>query len=121
VKELINIGGQQFYYSTVEQVIDRCAKKEACAIIIDKIHLNELLTKGESIIGECVNQIIIISDDVNDAFTKLEGIGVLLIAAENFEEATRLAILGSAMSNAVICIPKEDEKTVGNIIEVIVT
>lgn len=121
MNELINIEGQQFYYSTIEQVIDRCAKKEACTIIIDKIHLNELLTKGVSIIGECVNQIIIISENVNDAFSKLEGVKVLLIAAENFEEAARLAILLAALSNSVVCIPKEDEKTVGNIIDIIMT
>ena len=121
MKELINISGQQFYYSTIDQVIERCSDKEGCAIIIDESHLNDFLNKGDKIIGECVNQIIIISENVNTAITKLEGVAVLLIAANSFEEAVRVAILGEALSKEVICIPKEDESTVGQIIEVIMT
>ncbi len=121
MKELINISGQQFYYSTVDQVIERCSQLERCAIIIDESHLDEFLTKGGNIIGECVDQIIIISENVDTALSQLKGVSVLLIAAGSFEEAVRVAILGTALSKEVICIPKEDEKTVGDIIDVIVT
>jgi hypothetical protein len=121
MKELINISGQQFYYSTINQVIERCSLKEKCAIIIDESHLDEFLTKRENIIEECVDQLIIISENVDTALTQLEGVSVLLIAVGSFEEAVRVAILGTALSKEVICIPKEDENTVGEIIEVIVT
>lgn len=68
-----------------------------------------------------VDQIIIISEDVNTALSRLEGVSVLLIAVGSFEEAVRIAIFGAALSKEVVCIPKEDEKTVGDIIDVIVT
>ena len=119
--ELINISGQQFYYSTIHQVIERCSEKKSCAIIIDKSHLNEFLEKGENIIGEYVSQIIIISENVDAAIAKLEGVAVLLIAAESFEEAIRIVILGEALSKGIVCIPKEDESTIGEIIDIIVT
>lgn len=113
--------GQQFYYSTIDQVIERCSQKERCAIIIDESHLDEFLTKGENIIGECVDQLIIISENVNTALAQLEGVSVLLIAVGSFEEAVRVAILGTALNKEVVCIPKEDENTIGEIIDVIVT
>lgn len=121
MKELINISGQQFYYSTIDQVIERCSQKEKCAIIIDESHLDEFLAKGENLIEEHVNQLIIISGNINTAFAQLQGVSVLLIAVGSFEEAVRVAILGTALSKEVICIPKENENTVGEIIEVIVT
>lgn len=120
MKKLINISGQQFYYSTISQVVERCSQKEKYAIIIDEIHLNELLDKGSKIIGQCVDQIIIISKDVNAALAQLEGVSVLLIAVISFEEAVRIAILGTALTKEVVCIPKEDEHTVGSIIDVII-
>lgn len=121
MKELINISGQQFYSSSVDQVIERCSDKENCAIIIDESHLDEFLSKGENIIGKCVNQIIIISENVNAALSKLEGVVVLLIAVNSFEEAVRVTILGEKLSKEVICILKEDENKIGEIIDLIVT
>lgn len=120
MKELINISGQQFYYSTLEELKGRWSQKEKCAIIIDEIYLNEFLSNGGNIIGES-GQIIIISESVNAALSKLEGINVLLIAAGSFEEAVRIAILGSALIKKVICILKDDEDKVGEIIDVIIT
>ncbi|MBL4593561.1 MAG: hypothetical protein JKX68_07080 [Flavobacteriales bacterium] len=121
MKKLINISGQQFYYSTVDQVIERCSQKEKCAVIIDESHLDEFLAKGKNIIGECVDQIIIISESVDTALSQLEGVSVLLIAAGSFEEAVRVVILGTALTKEVVCIPKEDESSVGQIIDIIVT
>lgn len=121
MKKLINISGQQFYYSSIDQVIEQCSQKEKCAVIIDKIHLDEFLDKGNKVIGKYVDQIIIISENVDTALAQLEGVSVLLIAVMDFEEAVRIAIFGTALTKEVICIPKEDEKTVGNIIDVIIT
>ncbi len=121
MKELINILDQKFYYSTVDQVIEQFTRLERCAIIIDESHLDEFLAKGGDSIGKCVDQVIIISKNVNAALSKLKNVSVLLIAAGSLEEGVRLAILGTALSKEVICIPKEDEKTVGGIIEVLVT
>ena len=120
MKKLIKISDQQFYYSTVEEVIERCSQMEKCAIIIDEGHLNEFLSKGKNIIGEWVDQIIIISENVNATLSQLEGVNVLLIAAGCFEEASRIAILGTALNKDIVCILKEDEKTLGDIVDVLI-
>lgn len=120
MEELVNIGNQQFYYSTINQVVDKCVQKERCAIIVDEFHLEELLAKGEPIIGKCVNQIIIISDSVNKALGHLIGIDVLLLSACNLEEAVRIAILGEDLNKHIICIPKVEKDELKSIVELIV-
>ena len=102
-------------------MIERCSQKEKCAIIIDESHLDEFLTKGVNIIGECVNQIIIISENVNTALIRLGEVSVLLVAAGSFEEAVRIAILGASLNKEIVCILKEDEKIASDIIDVIMT
>ncbi len=118
---MINIGAQQFYYSTIDQVIERCSQENNCAIIIDESHLGEFLTKGVNVVGKCVNQMIIISENLNTVLSQMGGVSVLLIAVGSFEEAVRIALLGEALIKEVICIPKEDENTVREIIDVIMT
>ena len=121
MKEWVNISGQKFYYSTIEQLKDRCAQKEKCAIIIDDNHLEEFLTSGDSIIGRCVDQIIIISENVDTALIQLKDENLLLLSASSFEEAVRFAILGEKFFHDVICIPKEDENSAIKIIKAIKT
>jgi len=116
MKELINISGQQFYYSTIDEVIGRSSQKEKGAVIIDESYLRQFLTEGGNMIKETC-QIIVISENVDSALSLLKGINVLLIAAETFEEGARIAIFGNMLSNKVICIPKEDEKTVNEILQ----
>ncbi len=116
MKLLGNISGQQFYYCAIDDLIDRCSQVEKCAIIIDEGHLEKFLTNGISIIGVCVNQIIIIGGDVNTAFLRFKDENLLLLAANSFEEAARFAMLGSGFFHDVICIPKEDENTAREII-----
>ena len=116
MKDLINISGQQFYYSTIDQVIDRSSQDEKFAVIIDGTYLKEFLTKGGNIITEA-SQIIIISENVDSALVQFEEVNVLLIAANNFKEAVKIATLGSALSKKVICIPKEDENMASSIME----
>jgi len=120
MEELVNIGNQQFYYSAIDQVVDKCSQKERCAIIVDELHLDELLAKGEPIIGKCVNQIIVISDSVNKALKHLEDKNVLLLAACNLQEAIRFAILGEELNKHIICILKEEKDELKSIVELIV-
>jgi len=115
MKELINISGQQFYYSTIDQVIGRWSQKEKCAIIIDEYHLDQFLISGGNIIEES-SQIIIISANVSNAINQLQGMNVLLVAAGSFKEAVKIAMLGVELAKKVICIPKENEETVVDII-----
>tara|TARA_B100000809_G_scaffold60199_1_gene56735 strand:- start:6856 stop:7224 length:369 start_codon:yes stop_codon:yes gene_type:complete len=109
---LLDISGQKFYYSTIEEVIESCSQNENCAIIIDENYLEEFLVNGNDIIGPNINQIIIISDSVNTVLSKLEGVSVLLLAAVSLKDAVRLAILGEALSSVVVCVPKEDKESV---------
>ena len=120
MKELVNISGQQFYYSTINQVIGRWSQKEKCAIIIDESYLDEFLTESGNLIRE-LNQIIIISKHVNTAIKSLQGVNVLLIAVDNFNEGVKIALLGNNLSNKVICVPKEDENVARKIMDEIVT
>ncbi|MFB0924650.1 MAG: hypothetical protein QMB65_05120 [Vicingaceae bacterium] len=110
--DLLDISGQKFYYSTIEEVIESCSQKENCAIIIDENYLEEFLANGNDIIGPNINQIIIISDSVNTVLSKLEGVSVLLLAAVSLKDAVRLAIFGLALSGVVVCVPKEDKDSV---------
>jgi len=120
LKELNNISGQQFYYSTLAELAGRWSQKERCAIIIDESYLDEFLSSDGNIIDES-SQIIIISENVDSALSQLEGVNILLIAVGSFKEAVKIAISGSALSKKVICLSKEDEKTVGNILDGLVT
>ena len=120
MEELINIAGKQFYYSTMDQLIERCSQKEKCALIIDNDHIDELLNKAMDIIGTCVNQLIIVSGNVNTTLPHFIGKDVLIMAADNFEEAVRFAIYGDALSKEVICIPKEEDNIKGKIVDIII-
>jgi len=119
MEELINIGNQHFYYSTVDQIEDDCALKESCAIIIDDFLLEELLGKGFTMIGKNVNQIIIISENVNKALSQLIGKDVLLLSAGSLKEAVGIAVLGEDLNKYIICIPKEDKDGAKSIVELL--
>ena len=113
MQELINISGQQFYYSKVEEGFDSCSQKENCAIIIDENSLETLVKNGDNIIRSNVNQLIIISKSVNAVLSEMEGVSVLLLAAVSLKDAVKLAVLGSALSqNVVVCVQGEDARVV---------
>ncbi len=116
MQELIKISGQQFYYSTIDKVIESCSQKENCAIIIDENYLDEFLKNGDNVIGSSINQIIIISESVNTVLSRLEGVSVFLLAAVSLEDAVKLAILGEALSKEVVCVPKEDAASVTKVL-----
>jgi hypothetical protein len=112
MQELIKISGQQFYYSTIDKVIESCSQKENCAIIIDENYLDEFLENGSDVVGSNINQIIIISESVNTVLSQLEGVSVFLLAAVSLEDAVKLAVLGEALSSEVVCVSKEDAASV---------
>ena len=117
MQELINISGQQFYYSTIDKVIESCSQKENCAIIIDENYLDEFLKNGNDVIGSNINQIIIISESVNTVLSRLEGVSVFLLAAVSLKDAVKLAVLGEALSKVVVCVPKESANAVTDILK----
>ncbi len=116
MQELINISGQKFYYSTIDQVIESYPQKEDCAIIIDENYLDQFLKKGNDAIGSNIKQIIIISESVNTVLSRLEGVCVFLLAAVSIEDAVRLAVLGESLSKEVVCVLKDDVSSVAEIL-----
>lgn len=120
MKELINITGQKFYYTSINQLIERCPQQEECALIIDSNQFDEFISKGMNTIGACVNQLIIISGNMNTSLSQLIGKDLLLMAADNFEEAAKFAIFGEALSKNVMCAVGHDEKSLKTILEGIV-
>ena len=58
--KLINISGQQFYSSTIDQTIEQCTPNKKCAIIVDENCLAEFIACGKEIVRNSVNQIIVI-------------------------------------------------------------
>jgi len=116
MQELINISGQQFYYSTIDKVIESCSQKENCAIVIDENYLDQFLEEGNNVIGSNINKIIIISESVNTVLSQLEGVSVLLLAAVSLKDAVKLAVLGEALSKVVVCVSKEGANAVADVL-----
>ena len=117
MKELINISGQQFYYSIIDQVIERCSQKENCAIIIDENCLDEFMDNAKELVGISVNQLIINSKNLNKALVQLEGANVLLTSVGSLEEAVKISICGIELSKHVVCISEKSESEVGIVLE----
>ncbi|MGB0882146.1 MAG: hypothetical protein ACPGSO_04275 [Vicingaceae bacterium] len=116
MQKLVKILDQQFYYSVIENIHTLCSQKEISTIIIDDIYFDELLEKSKNSIGSNINQIIIISENINQIISKLVGLDVLLLAAQDLEEAINLAVLGEPLSNSVACFVKESEEVVSAIL-----
>lgn len=108
MNELINILDQQFYTANIDQVIEHCSQKEKCALVIDENYLVEFLSRSEGIVGESVNQIIVISENLNAVFPLFEDEKVLLISAINVEEAMKIAVFGAELSNDAVCVSDQD-------------
>ena len=116
MEKLIKIAGQQFYYSTIEEVVGQENQIKKCAIILDEPDLGTLLGKT-SVINTGANQLIIIGDSLNTSFESLKDENVLLLSASNFEEAIRLAILSVELNSNIVCTSKGNKEKVEGVIE----
>lgn len=116
MQKLINISDQNFYYATIDQVIESSSQKENYTVIIDENYLDQFLKNGNDVLGYNINQVIVISESVNTILSRLEGVGVFLLSAVSLKDALRLAVLGKALSKDVICVSRGDESAVINIV-----
>ena len=114
---LIDISEQQFYSAKIDHLVEKCSQKERCAIIIDEKELEEFISKSKAIVGKSVNQIIVISENLNTVHPLFEGEKVLLISALNYEEAVKIAISGVELSQQVICIADKEDSVLKRVIE----
>ncbi|MDG1476684.1 MAG: hypothetical protein P8Q14_06035 [Vicingaceae bacterium] len=114
---LIDISGQQFYSTTIDQLAEECSQKERCALIIDEKELTEFTSKSKTVVGKSVNQIIVISESLNAIHTLFEGEKVLLISVLNYEEAVKIAVSGVELSQQVICIADKEGSELKRVFE----
>ena len=114
---LIDISEQQFYSAKIDQLVEECSQKERCALIIDEKELEEFISKSKAVVGESVNQIIVISENLNAVHPLFEGEKVLLISALNYEEAMKIAISGTELSQQVICIADKEDSELKRVFE----
>lgn len=109
MEELINILDQQFYYSHVDALVDGCARFDKCAIIIDEADLLMFLKKGMHLVEEKINHMIVIGENLDKVFVVLKNKNVFLLAASDFKEAIRFAIMNAEVSKNIVCVSRESE------------
>jgi hypothetical protein len=120
VSSSVKIGSQQFHYSTINQVVGKCAQLEGCAVIVDACFLNGLILENELVFEKYVRELIVIGDSVNSVLSSLKNKELLLVAASDLKEAIQIAILAEDLSKQFVCISKESEEEFKNIVELIV-
>ena len=116
MEKLIKIAGQQFYYSTIKDVVKQGTQVKRCAIILDEADLNPLL-ENLSILKSGVNQLIIIGKSLSTLYQKLKDEEMLLLSANSFDEAIRFAILSVELNENIICTSKGSKNKVEEIME----
>lgn len=119
MNEVINILDQQFYSAEINQAIEQCYQNEKCAIIIDEEQLNDFLSLGKEIVGKQVNQIIIISENLNMSYPLFEGCYVLLVSVVSFENAIKIARSGAELINVVVSISDSAEIAHKRLVEIL--
>jgi hypothetical protein len=119
MNELVNIPGQQFYSSTIDQAIGKCSQKEQCAIIVDENCLAELIARGKEVVRKSVNQIIVVSGNLNAVYPLFEGEKVLLISAVSVEEAIKFSVFSAELSSDVIYVSDKKEAELQHVVELL--
>jgi len=117
--KLINISGQQFYSSTIDQTIEQCTPNKKCAIIVDENCLAEFIACGKEIVRNSVNQIIVVSENLNAVYPLFEGENVLLISAVSIEEAIKVAVFSTELSNDVVYVSNKEAAELQYVVELL--
>ena len=107
MKPIITIKNQHFYYAEIAELAEFLSNKK-CAIILEEDKLIALVESKLQIDAEHINQLIIISENLNNCMDLIVGKDVFVMSAQNFEEAVRLAVNSSELNENVICILNMD-------------
>ena len=119
---LINTPGQTFYYSSIEELLTYCEDKHNCAVIVYHSDVNEFIDKVKNKLENCINQIIVIAENVDDVVEKIQDCNVLVISAVDIKDAIQIALNSSGMCEEVICVSKsESSKNFTDTIELVTT
>lgn len=119
---LINTPGQTFYYSSIEELIHHCEKKDKCAIILYHADAEDFIDKMKDKFGSCISQLIVVGDNIDDIIEKSKDINVFIIMATNTQDAIQIALNSAAMCKDVICVSKsESSKSFTDMVELVIT
>lgn len=111
MEKLIDTPGQSFYYTTIENLVNNTEGKKKCAIILAGEDLPIFHEKAFQLIGDVINQIIIIDINVNSLYQKIKELSnVFIISASCIKDATRIALNSSSLSKNVIYISSDTSK-----------
>jgi len=117
---LVKIKGQEFHTVALNEVSVSCSHTNRCVVVIDESDLVAFVENGMENILTSVNQIIIISKNLNSARTLFEGINVLLISVQNLEEAMKVSVMGEGYSKEVAYVTNEDSSEWQRLVEMLV-
>ena len=121
MEKLIDISGQSFYYSTLDQLIETCESKKNLSVIISGKGLEDFINRDKDLIGSCIDHLIVISDNLIPYLKTLQEKKMLIVAANNMEEAITFGIQSDRIAKEIICVPEDDSKEgVNSIIELII-
>ncbi|HRN41179.1 MAG TPA: hypothetical protein PK649_03785 [Vicingus sp.] len=105
MEKLIDTHGQSFYYATLEGFVDNIGDKNKCAIILAHDDWSVFFEKASHLLGESINQVIVIGKNVNQLHAKTKDIrNVFIISAISLKDATQIALNSSSFSKNVVYI-----------------
>lgn len=116
MEALITINNQQFYYAEIPELVDFSSSNK-CAVIIDENKLEELLKSAVKIGSNHVNQIIVITDNLNAAYSNIKNSNVFIISAHSLEQAVQFAVFSAELSQKICCISKIETSNLKEVIE----
>ena len=111
MEKLIDTPGQSFYFSSIENLVNNSDSKKKCAVILTGEDLPIFYENAFHLIGECINQIIVIDENVNSLYQKIKDLSnVFIISASSIKDATRIALNSASLSKNVIYITSISSK-----------
>lgn len=105
---LINRNQQDFYYSSINNLkgID-----EQLSVIINDDCLDAFFEKCGECVGDKINQVIVVAENVDKFYSKYENSNVFLVTAISEKDAIEIAINSSKISPKVLIISNNESSS----------
>ncbi len=111
MEKLIDTPGQSFYTTTIETVTDSLESKNNCAVILASEDLPTFYEFGLQLVGDIINQIIVIGQNANNLYEKVKDkSNVFIISASCIKDATKIALNSASISKNVIYVTSISSK-----------
>ncbi len=111
MEKLIDTHGQSFYTTTIEAVADAIIAKNNCAVILASEDLPIFYEYALHLIGDYINQIIVIGQNANNLYDKVKDkSNVFIISASCIKDATKIALNSASISKNVIYVTSISSK-----------